>query len=327
MSDTAIAVDLGGTNVRAALVGRDGSIRHLVARSTRAEEGVEAVIDRITALVGEVIAYESPPPAVSVGVVAPGPLNPSTGVVYFGPNLPGWHDVPLRDILQRRLQRTVVVGNDGNSAALGEAMFGAATHTRHLIYLALGTGVGGGIVSHGMLIEGTRGLGGEVGHIPVDPAGPRCTCGGIGCVEAYAGGWAIARDGEMLVHSGRSRAIRDAAGDGPITAKAVATAAHANDPAARAVFERAGRALGMGLAGLVNVFNPEMIVIGGGLAKAGDLIMDPMREALSLYAMVPISEDVSIRPSALGQHTGIFGAAARVFYVEDGELRHAAPSG
>lgn len=316
MSDAALAVDLGGTNIRAALVTRDGAIRHLIHRETDAAEGPDAVIDRIVELLDAVITDERPGPEVSVGVVAPGPLNPKTGVVYFGPNLPGWHDVPLRAALEKRLSRRVVVGNDGNSAALGEALFGAAKGVQHLVYLALGTGVGGGIVSHGRLIEGTRGVGGEVGHVPIDPSGPLCHCGGIGCVEAYAGGWAIAYAGEMLVRSSRSSAIAAAAGDGPVTARAVADAALAGDAAARGIYTRAGIALAVGLAALVNLFNPELIVVGGGLAGAGELIMEPLREALPRFAMAQIYPDVSIRPSALGRDTGIFGAAARVFYSE-----------
>lgn len=313
MDATALAVDLGGTNIRAALVTSAGVIRHLIAQPTHAEEGPQAVISRIAALVQDVIAHENLAPDVPVGVAAPGPLNPHTGGLLFAPNLPDWRNMPLRDILAAQLQRPVVIGNDGNAAALGEALFGAGQHHHSIIYIGLGTGVGGGIVIDGKVIDGVHGLGGEVGHIPVDINGPRCHCGGIGCIEAYAGGWAIARDGRILVRSERSLAIWDAALDGPITAEAVAKAASNGDVAAKSVFERAGRALGVGLAGLVNVFNPELIVIGGGLAAAGDLILDTVRATISLYAMRQIYPDVSIVRSTLGTRTGILGAAALVF--------------
>lgn len=316
MDGSALAVDLGGTNVRAALVTSSGVIRYHVAQPTRANEGPDAVIDRIVALVEDVTVHETLAPDVLVGVAAPGPLNPHTGVLHFAPNLPGWRDVKLRDILAEQLQRRVVVGNDGNAAALGEAMFGAGQHYRHVIYIGLGTGVGGGIVIDGRVIDGVHGLGGEVGHIPVDITGPRCHCGGIGCVEAYAGGWAIARDGRILVRSERSVAIQKAALDGPITAEVVAKAAANGDPAAKGVFERVGWALGVGLAGLVNVFNPELIVIGGGLAAAGDLILDTVRETLPRYAMRQIYPDVTVVRSTLGTRTGILGAAALVFQTE-----------
>jgi glucokinase len=315
MDESALAVDLGGTNIRAALVTDSGDIRSHVTGPTKAQGGVDVVIDRIVGLLEEVIAQEQVAPDVPVGVAAPGPLNPHTGVLLFAPNLPGFRDVPMRDILSDRLNRPVMIANDGNAAALGEFMFGAAQHRRHVIYVALGTGVGGGIVVDGCVIDGLHGLGGEVGHIPVDITGPRCHCGGVGCIEAYAGGWAIARDGEFLVRSERSVAIRQAAQDGPITAKVVAIAAREGDPAARAVFERAAQALGVGLAGLVNVFNPEIIVIGGGLARAGDLIFDTVNEAIATYAMRQISPDVSVVPSALGTRTGILGAAALAFHA------------
>ena len=311
--DAAIAVDLGGTNMRAALVTRSGAIRHLVAAPTLAEEGPTSVIDRLVALIQRVAAAEHVPASVPVGVAIPGPLNPTTGVVYFGPNLPGWRDVPLRDLLMARLGRLVIVGNDANCAALGEAMFGTERDVRHLIYIALGTGVGGGIIANGQLIEGVGGLGGEIGHVSVDPHGPRCTCGGLGCIEAYAGGWAIAREGRLLVRSQRSSLIVELAGSAPVTAEVVADAAEAGDAEAKAVFNRAGLALAVGLGGLINVFNPEMLVIGGGLAQAGELIFDPFREALPRYTMRPIYPDVTITRSTLGQHTGIYGAAARVF--------------
>lgn len=315
--DAALAVDLGGTNIRAALVTRSGEIRHLVRELTVAQEGPEAVIDRIVAALAAVVAAERPDERVGIGVIAPGPLDPRTGVVYFGPNLPGWHNVPLKQLIAERTGRAVAVGNDANCAALGEIHFGAAKGMRHLIYIAPGTGVGGGVISHGRLIEGVRGMGGELGHVPVALDGPRCTCGGIGCVEAYAGGWAIAREGELLVHSGRSQTIARLAGDAPVTARVVAEAAQAGDAEAVAIFRRAGEALGVGLGGFVNIFNPEMIVVGGGLAEVGDLLLEPLRQALPRYAMAQMTEGLRITTSALGGDTGIYGAAARVFYERE----------
>lgn len=311
----AIAIDFGGTNLRAALVTAEGSLLHHVSTLTRVEEGVEPVVERMVALAEQVIAASGAGPEIPVGVVAPGPLDPDEGIIYFGPNLPGWRNVPLRAMLAERLGRRIVIGNDGNGAALGEAMFGAARGCRHLIHVMIGTGFGSGIISHGQLIEGHRGLGAEVGHLPVDPDGPRCHCGGIGCLEAYVSGWAIARDGEALAHSGRSEAIRRAAAGGPVTAELVAQAAQEGDEAARSVFENAGRALAVGLAGLVNVFNPELIVIGGGVAQVGNLLLDPLRRWLPHYAIKYIVDDVRILLSALGTDAGIYGAAARAFLV------------
>ncbi len=317
MIEAALAVDLGGTNARAALVDSDGSIRHLVSRPTLGQEGPDAVIDRMAALVGEVVAHENPTQDVAVGVVAPGMIDSEAGIVYFGPNIPGWHDIPLRDMLEARLNRTVFIGNDANSAALGESRFGSGRGSRDMIYIALGTGVGGGVISHGHVVGGKRGFGGELGHVSVDPSGPRCTCGGIGCIESYVGGWAIVRDAELLVHSLRSDELVRMSRQGPITPEMVANAAAAGDAGARAIFDRAARALATGVGGLINTFNPELLVIGGGISKAGDLLMRPFKEALPSYTLPSIYAEVSIHDSSLGLNTGIYGAAALVFYHQE----------
>lgn len=317
MRGMALAVDLGGTNVRAALVDSDGTIRHLVSRPTLGQEGRDAVIDRMAALVGEVVAHENPEQDVDVGVVAPGMIDPDAGIVYFGPNIPEWHDIPLRSMLESRLNRHVYIGNDANCAALGESRFGSGHGSRDMIYIAIGTGVGGGVISNGHIVGGKRGFGGELGHVSIDPTGPRCTCGGIGCIESFVGGWAIVRDAELLVHSLRSDELLRMSRSSPITPEMVAMAATAGDPGAKSIFDRAGRALATGLGGLVNTFNPELLVIGGGISKAGDLLLEPFREALPGYTLPSIYAEVTIRESALGLNTGIYGAAALVFYHHD----------
>jgi glucokinase len=314
MSDVAFAVDLGGTNIRGGIVTRDGEIQHFRSVRTAARGGVYAIVDQIVELAEEVFAEYGSRLTAGVGIVAPGPLEPKAGIVRFAPNLPGWENVPLSRLLEERLQMPVVLGNDGNCAALGESMFGAGKNVENLIYLALGTGLGAGIIHQGQLIEGVAGVGGEVGHVSIDANGSRCTCGGIGCMEAYIGGWAIARHGEMAVHSERSSLIREIAGDGQITAEVVAKAAEQGDSAAIDIFARGGRALAVGVGSLVNVFNPELIVIGGGLARAGELIFEPFRSSLRQYTMLPIYQHVTVVSSALETNTGVYGAAANVFY-------------
>jgi glucokinase len=316
MSDVAFAIDLGGTNIRGAMVTREGEIRHFRTVRTAVRGGVYAIVDQIVELAEDVFVEYGSRLTAGVGVVAPGPLEPKAGIVRFAPNLPGWENVPLAKLLEDRLQIPVVLGNDGNCAALGESMFGAGKDVDNLIYLALGTGLGAGIIHQGQLIEGVAGVGGEVGHVSIDPNGSRCTCGGIGCMEAYIGGWAIARHGEMAVHSERSSLIREIAGDERITAEIVAQAAEQGDRAAIDIFARGGRALAVGIGGLVNVFNPELIVIGGGLARAGDFILEPFRASLPHYTMVPIYQHVAVVPSALETNTGVYGAAANVFYQQ-----------
>jgi len=315
MARLALAVDLGGTNLRAAVVNRDGDIQAETQQRTQSSDGPDAVIERIAAAVNDIAESNQVPNDVPLGLASPGPLDPRTGVVYFSPNLPGWTNIPLAAKLRERTKREVVLSNDANAAALGEVFFGAGKGTRNLLYLGLGTGVGGGIYSEGLLIDGVRGMGGELGHVTVDLNGPRCTCGSVGCIEAYTSAWALTRDALALVDSGRGDAILRAAGDrdnvGP---RALGQAASDGDAATLALLERAGHALGAGMASFVNIFNPEVIAIGGGVSLIGDPLLEPARRALATFAMPIMLENVKVVPSQLGVKTGIYGAAALVFY-------------
>jgi glucokinase len=317
MADATLAFDLGGTNLRCALVTRSGQIEAEERALTEGERGPDSVIEHMADLIKSVASHADISSDLAVGVAAPGPLDPRAGIVRFSPNLPGWTNIPLRSKLENLTGRKVFLGNDANSAALGEYYFGSAKDVRHLVYVALGTGLGGGVISDGNLIDGINGLGGELGHTCVNMDGPRCSCGAPGCVESYCSGWAIARDGQALVRSGHGDAIRDEAADPEsIDARAVASAAEHGDGAARLVLDRAGHALGVGLANFANVFNPEMIVIGGGLARIGDLLLQPAERAFRAYAMPAISANVEIAGSGLGTKTGIYGAAALVFHQD-----------
>jgi glucokinase len=183
-----------------------------------------------------------------------------------------------------------------------------------MIYVGIGTGVGGGVISEGRLIDGLNGMGGELGHVSVDLDGPRCTCGSLGCIEAFCSAWSITHEARLLVSSGRGAAIRAAAPDGSIGPRAVGTAAANGDPAALALLDRAGTALGAGLANFINIFNPEIIVLGGGVAEIGDPLLDPVRRAINTFAMPVMRSGVRLVPSSLGLKTGIYGSAALVFY-------------
>jgi len=305
-----LAVDLGGTNIRVAVVSTSGALTHRRAIATDAKDGHPSVIRRMTGLINEVAGDAGLPPMTPVGVASPGPLDPHTGVVLFTPNLPGWRDVPLGPSLSDGAGRHVSVANDGNCAVLGEMRFGAARGATNIVYLALGTGVGGGVVSNGQLVDGVRGFGAELGHTVVALDGPRCTCGGIGCLEAFVAGWAIGREGELVATTADGEAILAAAGDGPVTAGAVAAAAKAGDRAAVAILERAGHALGAAIGSFVNTFNPEIVVIGGGVAAIGDLLLKPARRAIPQYSFVANRSCMRIVRSSLGDDTALFGAAA-----------------
>jgi glucokinase len=310
----ALGVDLGGTNLRSAAVTAGGEIVYETQRPTFATEGVDAVIDRIALAVREAADKAGVGPDVPVGVAAPGPLDPRTGIVHFAPNLPGWRDVHLRDRLQEMTDRRVLLGNDANAAALGEFIFGAGRGTQNMIYVGLGTGVGGGIISEGRLIDGARGMGGELGHVSVDLDGPRCTCGSSGCIEAFCSAWSITHEAKLLVASGRGDAILAAAENGKIGPRAVGVAAAHGDLAALALLNRAGTALGAGLANFINIFNTEIIVLGGGVSEIGEPLLTPVRRAIETFAMPVMRQGVELIPSSLGLKTGIYGSAALVFY-------------
>ena len=305
-----IAVDLGGTHIRGAVVSATGALTHLQTIETLAPLGPLAVIERMADLIKRTASVSGVPADVPVGVASPGPLNPRTGTVLYTPNLPGWLGIPLVDHLQDRTARKVLLANDGNCGALGEMRFGSAKGVDDLIYLALGTGVGGGIISGGVLVDGVRGLGAEVGHVGIALDGPRCSCGSVGCLEAFVSGWAIQREAEAVATTAEGETLRALAGDGAIHAGVVAMAAEQDDPAALLILERAGRALGAAMGAFTNIFNPRMIVIGGGVATIGEHLLGPARKVMPMYSFVDMRNDLTITYSSLGRDTGVFGAAA-----------------
>jgi len=253
VAQAAVAVDLGGTWIRAGRVSPEGAVMEAV-RVPTPQTGPEAVADAI----GELVRRLGPLPPGRVGVAVPGPLSVREGVVFEPPNLKGWRDVPLRGMLEERLGRPVVLENDANAAAVGEWWCGAGRGSRHLVYVTVSTGVGGGLVLDGRLYRGATDTAGEIGHVLVDPEGPVCSCGRRGHLEGIASGPAIARWVQERIREGRPSVL---ATGRPFSAREVAEAAEAGDALAREAFERAGRYLGWTVAGLLNLVNPE--VVGG----------------------------------------------------------------
>lgn len=299
-----IAVDLGGTKIRAARYDEEGRILARAQGPTRPEEGVEAVIARIIEAIEAVWAREEPVEAIGVG--APGPLDPRTGVVRTAPNL-GWENVPLADRLRERFQVPCFVGNDANLAALGEWQYGAGRGHAHLVYLTVSTGIGGGVITHGVLLEGAHGLGAELGHLVVEARdGPRCSCGRTGCLEAVASGTAIARMAREAWARGEPVPWRDPAA---ITAAEVAEAAAHGNPVASAIMDRAAFYLGVGIASLWHIFNPTLVILGGGVMKSGEWFLEKIRTYARERAMTP-DYVTPILLAALGDDVGLFGALA-----------------
>jgi glucokinase len=225
----------------------------------------------------------------------------------------------LKDELEERTGLSTTVENDANAAAWGEFRFGAGSEATHLVFITLGTGVGGGVISHGVLLRGAQGAGGELGHITIQATGPRCGCGNHGCLEALASGTAIARRAREVASEKPNSALGRLALDRMVLGEDVAELAREGDEAARSVLDETGTWLGIGLAGFVNIFNPEVIAIGGGAARAGDLILDAARHEVRLRAMSPGRDLVQIKQAALGARSGVLGAAALARSPSSGE--------
>jgi glucokinase len=233
--------------------------------------------------------------------------------------MPGWDRFPLKDLLQQELGLPVYVGNDANLAGLGEHRYGAGRGVSHLVYLTVSTGIGGGVIVAGKLLLGADGLAGEVGHMTLEAQGPRCNCGNTGCLEALAAGPAVARQGAAALNRGESPGLSALAhGQAElVTAKTVVEAARNGDVVARSVVDRAGFYLGVGVVNLIHLFNPQLVVIGGGFAiGAGEMLFEPVRRAVEERVMPPFRQALRIVPAALGDDAGLMGAAALA--LEDG---------
>jgi glucokinase len=300
-----IAVDIGGTQIRAALYPSNSQHPIKIDRtSTRHPTGtpLERLVDLIAAI------WPQEEKIAAIGVAAPGPLDPFEGVIREAPNIPGWVDVPLRNHVEKRFGVPVALGNDANLAALGEWKYGAGKGHHHLIYITVSTGIGGGVIIDDQLLLGLNGLAAELGHVTVLPDGPLCGCGQRGHLEALSSGTGIARWVEEQLSLGAKSSLTCGQ---PITAKMVGMAAQAGDGLALSAIERAGSYLGLALANYLHIFNPSIIILGGGVSQLGPLLMDPMwvaikKNALSHYYL----EHLTITRAALGDEAGLIGALA-----------------
>jgi glucokinase len=307
-----IAVDLGGTQIRSARFSAAQEMEVRVAVETQAEEGLEAVFSRVLSAIRNVWPAPEQGEVAAVALGVPGPINFRAGILRFAPNLPGWVNVPLRKMLREALGVPVFVGNDADVAALAEHRFGAGKGVEHMIYMTISTGIGGGMIFNNRLFTGGHGLGGEVGHVGVDPNGPRHTCGNIGCLEVMASGTAIARSARERIAAGEASALVDmVCGDlSAITAKDVSQAGQAGDPLSISVFQVAGAYIGSTLVSLMYLLNPTLFVLGGSVTLAGDLLFNPIRETVADRAPQAYLEQTRIVHAQLGGDVGLWGALA-----------------
>ena len=309
-----VGVDVGATKLAAGVVSPEGEILNRVRLPTgKTPEGLLDTFDRAISEVSE--GYE-------VGVVCltvPGNVLSAKNMVLFSPNLHAIEGIPLKDELEPRIGLPLTVENDNNAAAWGEFRYGAGSGAEHFVYVGLGTGIGGGVVIHGELLRGAQGSAGELGHVTINPTGPRCACGNRGCFEAYSSGSAIERRAREVAAEQPHSALGRLATERRVLGEDVGRLAREGDEASLSVLEEAGRWLGIGLASFVNIFNPEVVAVGGGVMESGDLILKPAREEVHLRARSPGRDLVEVRQATRGADSGVLGAAALARDPSSGE--------
>jgi glucokinase len=301
-----VGVDLGGTLVRAAVATGEATHAAPARHPTPHAAAPDAVLDTIAAAVREATAGATPA-GVAIGI--PGPLDPVAGVVHAAPNLHGWAELPVQRLLEQRLDCPVAIENDAHLAGFAEWIAGAGRGTRDMIFVTVSTGVGGGLVLDGELFSGFAGTAGEIGHTIYRPDGPPCGQGHHGCLEGTASGTAIARRAQERLAAGESSALAGVPPD-RLDARAVADAAATGDALAVSLYAEAGRALGLGIGGLVNLLSPEVVVVGGGLINAGELLFGPLRAALPEIAFAAPLSRCRVVAAELGTDAGLVGAVA-----------------
>lgn len=303
-----IGVDLGGTKISTALSTMDGEILSNQVVATNAVEGEEAVLGRIISTIEKVLSDGNVTidNVQAIGIGSPGPLNAKEGIIITTPNLPfkNYNVVqPLRD----KFNIPVYLDNDANVAAIGEFMFGAGKGKETIVYFTVSTGVGGGAILDGNIFRGNTSNALEIGHITVNPNGPRCNCGNVGCLEAMSSGTAIGKRGREAVSTNVETSLRNY---NEITSFEVFTEAAAGDAVAKDIIDEALTYLGIGVANAISIFDPQMIIIGGGVSKAGDIVFDKVREVVNKRCFKSMAQACEILPAGLGADAGVVGAVA-----------------
>ncbi|MCL4216933.1 MAG: ROK family glucokinase [Candidatus Hydrogenedentes bacterium] len=306
-------IDLGGTNVKTALCDADGKVISKDSRPTDAELGLDAVVARMAEGFNQVVedAGLNKADVLAAGIGAPGPMNWQTGVVFAPPNLPGWKDVPLAGIMTERLGIPVFVDNDANVACYGEFCAGAGRDVDSLVLLTLGTGIGGGIVVLGQLLRGPDGTAAEVGHLCVMRDGRQCNCGARGCLEAYASVTGMQKIAAEGINEGKTTLLTQLSGGDldKIDGAMINEAALKGDAFAAEIMCETGRWLGTGIGSLINLLNPEMVVLAGGMAAAGDILLEPLRETALAQSFDVPGKRAEVVLAHLWPDSGVIGAA------------------
>lgn len=303
MSLTA-AVDIGGTHIRVAMYEPDSTtpVSHHRTRSQANEPGV---FDRLVQAIESVWQKDR---VKAIGIASPGPLDPHTGTILATPNIPQWKNFPLAPNLSKHFGVPVYLDNDANMAGLGEWQYGAGKGHHNLVYITISTGIGGGVISHDRLLQGFHGMAAELGHMIIDPKGPPCGCGYHGHVESFSSGTAIARYVNEQITAGTKSMLQ---AHPSLNTAQVADAARDGDPLAISAFKRAGHYLGIAMANYLAIFDPSILIFGGGVSQVGDLLFKPFEESLHKHTFHPhYLDDLVITKAALGDNAGLMGALA-----------------
>lgn len=323
MKEYYLGLDLGGTKILTGLSDKNGKILARSRRDTEAESGEKKIISNMIETVEDVLHKTglSSEEVRTLGIGSPGPLDSQKGIIFENSNLP-WENVPIKAKLEKALNIKIILKNDANAAALGEKWFGVGREVDNMVYLTISTGIGGGAVINKELFTGVNGNACELGHTVIDPDGPLCGCGNHGCLESFASGTAIGRMAREAAEAGKSKEILELADNiiEDIDAVICAQAAYRGDKTAQEIFDTAAFYLGIGLGNFVNIFNTEMIVLGGGVMKASDLFLDKAIETMEEIALPGPLEIVEVRESELGSDIGLMGAIAVA--MEDRLIAH-----
>lgn len=312
MANFVIGIDLGGTDIKGALLDLDGHTLEKIRVATDAKNGYQAVVARVLQVIEQLKQWSGieNKEISGVGIGIPGQIDYSQGKVLFAPNL-DWHEVNIKQSIEQASGLPVFLDNDGNVAALGEMWSGAGKGYANIVMLTIGTGIGGGIIIDGQLLRGKSGSAGEIGHMIMLKNGPLCNCGQSGCLETLTAAPAILRQAREAMQSDRKTSLTDFA---QLTAKDVFIAAERGDQVALQIIANSAYWLGIAIANLINVINPELVIIGGGVARAGDILIAPIRQIALAKALSVAAEAVKIVPAYLGNDAGCIGAGALVWH-------------
>lgn len=308
MKKYVIGIDLGGTKISTALSDFEGNIVSNVVVPTKADEGEIPVLNRIISTIEEVIekGKVTTGEIESIGIGSPGPLNANTGVIITTPNLP-FKDFNVTKPIKEKFDLPVYLDNDANVATIGEFMFGAGKGKKNIVFFTVSTGVGGGAIVNGNIYRGSTCNALEIGHTTVAPNGPRCNCGNVGCLEAVASGTAIGKKGQEATMTKVDTLLKQY---DKVTSYEVFLEADKGDEVAKDIRDEALNYLGIGVANAVSIFDPEMVIIGGGVTQVGDVLFDRVRQVVKKRCFKVMSDNCQIVPAGLGTNAGVVGAVA-----------------